>query len=106
MTSQAVSDHLIAFKQILVIKAPPPKVKLYSVIAFKRYLNEKNLAHGREIATISKFSAQVFETYFSLTHSQPTLKRVLLLLYKLMYQICSQNEKVAVHQCAHGQLRD
>ena len=31
-----------------------PNIKLYSVRAFKRYLNKK---HGREIATISKFSA-------------------------------------------------
>ena len=33
------------------------KIKLYSFRALKRYLNEKNLLHGREIATISKFSA-------------------------------------------------
>ena len=30
----------------------------------KRYLNEKNLMHGRVMATISKFSPQIFETYF------------------------------------------
>ena len=29
------------------------------------YLNEKNLTHGRVMATISKFSPQIFETYFS-----------------------------------------
>ena len=33
--------------------------------AFKRCLNEKNLIHGRVVATISKFSPQIFETYFS-----------------------------------------
>ena len=42
------------------------KIKLYSVRALKRYLNEKNLTHGRVIATISKFSLQIFETYFRL----------------------------------------
>ena len=41
-----------------------PVIKLYSVRALKRYLNEKNL-HGRVTATISKFSLQIFETYFS-----------------------------------------
>ena len=41
------------------------KIKLYSVTALKRYLNEKNLIHGRVMATISKFSPQIFETYFS-----------------------------------------
>ena len=34
-----------------------PKIKLYSVRALKRYLNEKNLMHGRVTATISKLSA-------------------------------------------------
>ena len=42
------------------------KVKLYSVSALKRYLNEKNLIYGRVMTTISKFSPQIFETYFSL----------------------------------------
>ena len=41
------------------------KIKLYSVRALKRYLNEKNLMHGRVMATISKFSPQIFETYFN-----------------------------------------
>ena len=40
-------------------------MKLYSVRALKRYLNEKNLIHGRIMATISKFSPQIFETYFN-----------------------------------------
>ena len=40
-------------------------IKLYSVSGLKRYLNEKNLIHGRVMATISKFSPQIFETYFS-----------------------------------------
>ena len=42
----------------------PYKIKFYSVRALKRYLNEKNLIHGRVMATISKFSPQIFETYF------------------------------------------
>ena len=41
------------------------KLKLHSVRALKQYLNEKNLIHGRETATIWKFSAQNFQTYFS-----------------------------------------
>ena len=40
------------------------KVKLCSVGALKRYLNEKNLIHGRVMATTSKFSPQTFETCF------------------------------------------
>ena len=40
------------------------KIKLHSVRALKRYLNEKNLIQGRVMATISKFSPQIFETYF------------------------------------------
>ena len=34
-----------------------PKIKLYSVRALKRYLNDKNLINGRVTATMSKFSA-------------------------------------------------
>ena len=41
-------------------------IKFYSVRALKCYLNEKNLIHGRVTATISKFSPQIFETYFRL----------------------------------------
>ena len=41
-----------------------PKIKLCSVRALKGYLNEKNLMHDRVMATISKFSPQIFETYF------------------------------------------
>ena len=41
----------LMFKQILVTK--PKKIKLYSVRASKCYLNEKNLIHGRVMATIS-----------------------------------------------------
>ena len=33
------------------------KIKLYSVRALKRFLNEKNLIHGRVTVTVSKFSA-------------------------------------------------
>ena len=42
------------------------KFKFYSVRALKRYLNEKNLMHGRVMSTISMFSRLIFETYFSL----------------------------------------
>ena len=42
-----------------------PKIKIYSVRVSKRYLNEKNLIHGRIMATISKFSPQIFETYLN-----------------------------------------
>ena len=41
------------------------KIKLYSVRPLKRYLNEKNLIHGRVMATISKFSPQIYDKYFS-----------------------------------------
>ena len=41
------------------------KINFYSVRALKRYLNEMNLIRGRVIATISKFSPQIFEMYFS-----------------------------------------
>ena len=40
------------------------KIKLCSVRALKRYLNEIDLMHDRVMATISKFSSQIFETYF------------------------------------------
>ena len=43
-----------------------PKIKLYTVTALKRYLNEKNLIHGRETATVFKFCALIFEMYFSM----------------------------------------
>ena len=39
-------------------------VQADSVRALKRYLNEKNLIHGRVMATISKFSPQIFKTQF------------------------------------------
>ena len=39
-------------------------IKLHSVRALKRYRNEKNLIHGTVMATILKFSLQIFETYF------------------------------------------
>ena len=41
------------------------KIKLYSVRALKCYLNEINLTHDLVMATISKFSPQIFETYFN-----------------------------------------
>ena len=31
--------------------------------ALNHCMNEKNLIHGRVMATISKFNAQIFETY-------------------------------------------
>ena len=40
----------------------PQKIKFYSVRTLKRYLNEENLITGRVVATISKFSPQIFET--------------------------------------------
>ena len=40
-------------------------IKFHSVTALKRYLNEENLIHGRVMATISKFSPQIFQTYFN-----------------------------------------
>ena len=40
------------------------KIKLHSIRVLKCYLNEKNLIHGQIMATISKFSPQIFETYF------------------------------------------
>ena len=40
------------------------KVKLCSVRALKHYLNEKNLIHGRVMATISKLGVLIFETCF------------------------------------------
>ena len=41
------------------------KIKLYSVRTLKRYLNEKNLIHGRVMAMISEFTPLIFETYFT-----------------------------------------
>ena len=41
------------------------KIKFYSVRSLKCHLNEKNLIHSRVTATISKFSPQIFETYFN-----------------------------------------
>ena len=41
----------LTFKQILITKLQ--KIKLYSVRALKRYLNEKNLIHGRVMATVN-----------------------------------------------------
>ena len=41
------------------------KLKLYSVRVLKCYPDEKNLILGRVMATISKFSPQIFKMYFS-----------------------------------------
>ena len=41
-----------------------PKIKFHSVRALERYFDPKNLIHGRETSTISKFSALIFEKYF------------------------------------------
>ena len=46
------------------------KIKFCSVRALKCYLNEKNLINGRVTATISKFSPQIFETYFNFVISE------------------------------------
>ena len=40
-------------------------IKLYSVRALKHYPNEINLIYGGVMATISKFSPKIFETYYS-----------------------------------------
>ena len=45
----------LRFKGILIAK--PQTIKLHTVRALKRYLNEKNLIHGRVTATILEFSA-------------------------------------------------
>ena len=46
-----------------------PKIKLCSVRALKQYFNKKNLTHGRETATISKFDALIYLKRISLkTH--------------------------------------
>ena len=50
----------LTFKEILIRK--PKKITSCSVRALKRYLNDKNLTHGRVMSTISKFSPQIFET--------------------------------------------
>ena len=51
------------------------KIKFYSVRALKCYLSEKNLIHGRVTAMISKFSPQIFETYFSKKKPEATITR-------------------------------
>ena len=59
----------------------PKKIKVYSDRAVKRYLNEKNLTHGRVMAMISKFSPQIFETHFIIddwTEEIPSLNSCLL----------------------------
>ena len=40
------------------------EIKFYSVRTLKCDLNEKHLIHDQVTATISKFSPQIFETYF------------------------------------------
>ena len=64
----------------LTFLSQKPKNQALLSQSLKRYLNEKNLIHGRVMATISKFSPQIFETYFSFIHCLPTLKSGLLLL--------------------------
>ena len=49
------------------------KIKLCSARPLKSYRNEKNLMHGRVIATMSKISAHIFETYFNLPNSNKAL---------------------------------
>ena len=58
-------------------------IKLHSVTASKRYLNEKNQIHGRVMATISKFSPQIFKTYFSAQSFPPSGVMVLYLLMSI-----------------------
>ena len=52
----------LKFKAILITE--PQKSSSTHGRVLKRYLNEKHLIHGRVMATISKFSPLIFETYF------------------------------------------
>ena len=61
-----------------------PKIKLYSVRALKRCLNEKNLIHGRVMAMISKFSPQ-------------SLKRTLIALFSTKLP-CSRSKILQMGQ--------
>ena len=63
------------------------KIKLNSVRALKRYLNEKNLVHGRVMATISKFSPQIFETYFTVHGASSFATHVAMALREKL-QVC------------------
>ena len=53
----------VGFDVQFLVTSPKNRALLRSL---KRYLNEKNVTHRRVMATISKFSPQIFETYFSL----------------------------------------
>ena len=59
-----------------------PQNKLYSVRALKRYLNEKYLTHSRVMTTISKFSPQIFETYFNYVCKRPKVSTNLIMYGK------------------------
>ena len=60
-----------------------------SVRASKRYLNEKNLTHGRVMATTSKFNPQIFETYFIGTKN--ITNKIRLLWKDSKYNITDEN---------------
>ena len=62
-----------------------PKIKRHSVRVLKRYLNKKNLTHGRETATILKFSALIYETYFSTVIFMPSFELKVLLSDRKAY---------------------
>ena len=51
------------------------KIKLNSVRALKRCVNEKNLIDGQVMVTISEFSQLIFEPYFSLFFGRFCLAR-------------------------------
>ena len=89
----------LTFKQILITK--PKKIKICSVRALKRYLNEKNLINGRVMATISKFSPQIFETYFSKIPSSRSLNCFAIIL-QLLSHVSQQRKAMSLVSHARG----
>ena len=72
------------------------KIKFYFVRALKCYLNKKNLIHGRVTATISKFIAQIFETYISVIYDQSDLARLEISLNRAHNALRSQENVAGV----------
>ena len=69
---------------------PGERLKRPGLIGLKRYLNEKNLIHGRVMAMISKFSPQIFETYFrpewtNMIASEDSISKAPLLSFTVEY---------------------
>ena len=56
----------ISYQHQLEFHFPNSRTKLQSMGDLKQCLNEKNLFHGTETATVSKFTTQSFLTYFNL----------------------------------------